>query len=381
MNGPPVVGAPLRLSRQAAFWLFWMLVGGCLLFVGIEQIGYFGSYPGAWLLSVVLLAATAIPAGIIIYRFDQFEPEPASLVAVAVVWGGVIAVTFAGLANELMFSFLQHVVPAVTVDSWAASLTAPINEELYKGAGLVIMYLMARREFDGVMDGLVYGAMIGLGFQVMENVQYFMLAAAGSDGEAGSVVSMFLLRVVLSGLYSHMLFTAFAGFGFAYFVTRREQTLTKRLGLLILCMALAWAAHFVWNSPWLESLMAKGTGGFAGAIVIKGMPFVILLALLAVFARRREGQAFAQLMRSEVGSDTVTEEEFQTLKSRRQRRKALRRIKRTKGATARSVLKRLMREQINLALFHGKVASPDHPALETQREIVRTLKARLASIG
>jgi RsiW-degrading membrane proteinase PrsW (M82 family) len=381
MNGSPVVGHPLRLSRQAAFWLFWMLVGGCLLFVGVEQIGYFGSYPGAWLLSVVLLAATAIPAGIIIYRFDQFEPEPASLVAVAVVWGGVVAVTFAGLANELMFSFLQHVVPAVTVDSWAASLTAPINEELYKGAGLVIMYLMARREFDGVMDGLVYGAMIGLGFQVMENVQYFMLAANGSDGDAGSVVSMFFLRVVLSGLYSHMLFTAFAGFGFAYFVTRREQTLSRRLGLLILCMALAWAAHFVWNSPWLESLMAKGTGGFAGEIVIKGMPFVILLALLAVFARRREGQAFAQLMRSEVGSDTVTEEEFQTLKSRRQRRKALRRMKRTKGATARTVLKRLMREQINLALFHGKVASPDHPALETQREIIRTLKARLASIG
>ena len=64
------------------------------------------------------------------------------------------------------------------------------------------------------MDGLVYGAMIGLGFQVIENVQYFMLAASQSDGQAGAVVGMFFLRVVLSGLYSHMLFTRRHGLRF-----------------------------------------------------------------------------------------------------------------------------------------------------------------------
>ena len=127
------------------------------------------------------------------------------------VWGGVVAVTFSGIVNEQTFGFLQHVVTARTVDTWAASVTAPINEELYKGLGLVVIYLMARREMDNVMDGLVYGAMIGLGFQVMENVQYFMVRAAEQGGAADAVVSMFFLRVVLSGLYSHMLFTGFTG--------------------------------------------------------------------------------------------------------------------------------------------------------------------------
>jgi hypothetical protein len=267
-------------------------------------------------------------------------------------------------------------LPAVRVDSWAAALVAPVDEELYKGAGLVIIYLMARSEFDSVMDGLVYGAMIGLGFQVMENVQYFM-HAAGVSGRASAVVSMFFLRVILSGLYSHMLFSGLMGFGFAYFVTQRDRTLGRRLGVFALFAFLSWAAHFVWNSPWLESLMSQGTGAFVLALVIKGLPFLVLLLLLVVFARRREGRAFAALMKSEVGSDAVSAEEFQVLLSGRKRRRALRRMKKTGGRSARSVLKRLMREQMNLALFHAKVQSTEHPALEAQRDVVRRLRERM----
>jgi protease PrsW len=372
---------PLRLKQQAAFWLFMMLVAGCALLTGIEQAQYFALYPGAWLLSILLLAATAIPAGVIIYRLDVFEPEPASLIAVALVWGGVVAVTFSGIVNQQVYGFLQHVVAARTVDSWAASLTAPINEELYKGLGLVVIYLMARREIENVMDGLVYGAMIGLGFQVMENVQYFMMAADGQGGSPDAVVSTFFLRVVLSGLYSHMLFSGFVGFGFAYFVTQKGRGLGKRLGVLVGCCVLAWTAHFVWNSPWLESLMSQGQGAFAGALVIKGLPFLIFLVLLGVFAQRRERMVFGRLMRSEVGSDAVSHGEFYVLQSGRRRREALRHMGRNKGTQARAVFKRLMREQINLALLHMRVPAGDHPALEAQRQVIRMLKSQLASIS
>src|SRR5665647_429178 len=193
----------------------------------------------------------------------MFEPEPASLIAIAIVWGGVVALTFSAITNSASLGFLQHIVPAATVDSWGAALVAPINEELYKGAGLVIIYLMARTEFDGLMDGLVYGAMIGLGFQVIENVQYFVHAASESGaGQLGPVVSMYFVRVVLAGLYSHTLFSGLMGFGFAYAVTQREAARRRRLSVAALFLVLAWAAHFVWNSPWLESLMARGGGSF-----------------------------------------------------------------------------------------------------------------------
>ncbi|MBN1319495.1 MAG: PrsW family intramembrane metalloprotease [Thermoleophilia bacterium] len=381
-TGTSGVTASPRLTQQSAFWLFIMLLAGSVLMVGLEQMAYLGLYPGAWMLSVVLLAATAIPAGLIIYRFDQFEPEPASMIAIAVIWGGVVALTFASLTNSAMLSFLQHVMPALTVDSWGAAIVAPVNEELYKGAGLVLMFLIARAEFDALMDGLIYGAMIGLGFQVVENIQYFMLAASESaGGEAGAVVGMYFLRVVLSGLYSHVLFSGLMGFGFAYFVTRKPQeSLARRLGVFALFAAAAWAAHFVWNSPWLESLMGGDAGSLALGIIIKGLPFLIFLAILAIFARRREGEAFARLIEGEVGTDVVTKEEFDVLRSARRRRRTLRQIKGTSGPAAGAVLKRLMREQMNLALFHGKVASVDHPALEAQRDVVRGLRAQLDSM-
>jgi RsiW-degrading membrane proteinase PrsW (M82 family) len=375
------MGEPLRLNNQAAFWVFWVLLAGCALYVGVRQAAYFAAYPGAWFLSVLLLAATAIPAGVIIYRLDEFEPEPVALIAIALAWGGVVAVTFSGFVNVQMEGFFQHVFSSRTMDSWAASLVAPIDEELYKGIGLVVIYLMARREIDNVLDGIVYGAMIGLGFQVVENVQYFMLAAANRDGSSDAVVSMFFLRVVVSGLYSHMLFTGFLGFGFAYFVTQKGRGLGKRLGVLAGSAFLGLAAHFVWNSPWLESLMNKGTGAFVGALVIKGLPFLILLVLLGVFAQRREKMVFSRLIRSEVGSDAVSQGDFYILQNGRRRRVELRHMGRNRGAQARAVYKRLMREQINLALLHTRVPAGDHPALEAQRQIIRMLKSQLASIG
>lgn len=368
----------MKLARQPAYWLFLVFLAGCFLVLSGEQLSYAGSFPGAWLLSVLLLAATAVPAGVIIYRFDQFEPEPASLVAAALLWGGIVALTFSAIANSYALSFLQNVLPAATVDSWGAAIVAPINEEFYKGAGLVIIYLMARAEFDGLMDGLIYGAMIGLGFQVVENVQYFVHAAAKSGaGQLGPVVSTYFVRVVLAGLYSHTLFSGLMGFGFAYAVTRREASRGRRLGVAASCAVLAWAAHFVWNSPWLDSLMGGSFGSFILALLVKGVPFLAFVAILAVAARRREREAFAALVATEVGSDVLSEGEFRILQSARRRRAALRQIKRTRGSGARLLLKRLQREQINLALFHTKVRGTGHPALQDQRDNIMLIKARL----
>jgi len=178
-----------------------------------------------------------------------------------------------------------------------------------------------------------------------------------------------------------MLFTAFFGFGFAYFITQRGKKMSIRLGALALGVSLAWVSHFVWNSPWLDSLMVRGDGGFAGALVIKGMPFLILLVLLATFANRRERQVFSLLLRSEVGGEVISRGEFYVLESGHRRAQALRRMRRERGAAAASVFKRLMREQINLALLHKRVRMSNHPALQIQRETIKRLKSQLAAFG
>jgi RsiW-degrading membrane proteinase PrsW (M82 family) len=372
----------MNLSRQPAYWLFLVLVFAGLVIVGLQQLAYLASYPEAWFLSILLLAAVAIPVGVIIYRIDQFEPEPAVMIAIAVLWGGVVALSFSAITNSALLTFLQTQLPPNAVESWGAALVAPIDEEFYKGAGLVMIFLIARSEIDGLMDGLVYGAMIGLGFQVMENVQYFIHAAAQSGaGQIGPVVGTFFVRVLLAGLYSHMLFTGLFGFGFAFYVTRRSAPWAVRAGVFALFAVLAWAAHFVWNSPWLDSLMAGSAGEFILGLIIKGLPFLILVVLLWIFAGRRESQAFSRLMSEEVGSEAVTQEEFQVLRSSRRRRTALRHMRRQKGPGARRLLKQLMREQMNLALFHSKLDGRGHPAVEAQREKIIELKAQLAAYG
>lgn len=369
----------MRLAVRPAFWLFILLLGGSVLVVGAEQVGYLTSLPQAWLVSLVLLAATAIPAGIIIYRFDQFEPEPASLIAVALIWGGVIALTFAAITNSYFLGFLQNVLSTDTFNAWGPAIVAPVNEELYKGAGLVVIYLLARHEFDGVMDGLIYGAMIGLGFQVMENIQYFLLAAGGTNGsQLGAVIGTYFVRVLVAGLYSHMLFTGLMGFGFAYAVSQRHLAWRRRAAVFVLFALLAWVAHFVWNSPWLEGLMARGAGSFVLALILKGLPFFILLVILGIYARRRERQAFDRLIASEVGTDVLSEGEAEVLRSGRRRRAARRQVAHAKGAQAAALLKRLQREQMNLASFHGKVREEGHPAIEMQREKIRALRRQLA---
>jgi len=127
--------------------------------------------------------------------------------------------------------------------------------------------------------------------------------------------------------------------------------------------------------------MVGGTGLFALALIIKGLPFLILLVLLAVFAGRREKQVFSRLMKSEVGSEAVSHGEFYVLQSGRRRRQALRRMGKTRGGQARAIFKRLMREQINLALIRSRVPAGNHPALEAQREVIKMLKAQLATVG
>ena len=371
-----------RLSTRPAFWLFLLLLAGSVLVVGAEQFSYLSTLPGAWFLSLALLALTAIPVAFVIYRFDTFEPEPASMIAVAVIWGGVIALTFAAIANSYFLTFLQNVMSPDAFEAWGASIVAPINEEIYKGAGLVLLFLLADEEFDGLMDGLVYGAMIGLGFQVVENIQYFLSAAAGTAGsQLGAVVGTFFVRVGLAGAYSHMLFSGLMGFGFAYLVTQRQRSRRRRLGMAMLFAALAWAAHFVWNSPWLENVMGRGTGSFALVLVIKGLPFLIFLLILAMVARRRERQAFDRLIASEVGTDVLSQGEVEVLRSGRRRRRALRQTKKARGPRARALLKRLQREQMNLATYHNSARHVPAAQLELQRNKIRALRAQLAAVA
>lgn len=385
-NRGPIWGyrGSLFSPKRAAFWLYALLLLVSLGYTLLEQGSFLAAYPAAWALSVLLMVVVVVPVLILIYRLDQFEPEPVSLVVGAFLWGAVVAVFFSSATNSLLAAVLENTLSPDVFVSWRAAIVAPINEELYKSLGLVVLFLIAPLEFDSLMDGLVYGAFIGLGFQAVENVQYFLQAVdlAGGGDQIGPVIGVFFLRVVVGGVYSHVLFTSLVGIGFAYVVTRREVSRALRAVVFGALYAAAFLAHFVWNSPWFESLIQEdNVGTFVAYAFVKGIPFLAFLLVLVFMARRREANAFSRLVAAEVGTDVIGEGELAILRSARRRRRARRAVTAARGSAAGRVLAALQKEQLRLALVVSKAVDPADPRVEYQRNRIRALRAQLAQVS
>lgn len=356
--------------RQPAFWLFvGALVLGTLYGLLLQLAALITSPPG-WLLSLALLLLYAVPVLLAIRWLDLYEREPRSLMVGAFLWGYLIVPLFAGLGNDFWGIVIAKLGGADFAARWSDALTAPVIEETYKYIGVALLFLIARAEIDDLIDGFVYGAIVGLGFALAEDLFYFMFKFGGSVPD---VINGFYVRVIASGLYGHVTFTGIAGIGLAYFVSHRlDRPLVRRLlvagGLLLLAMA----AHFVWNSPWLWDDLP-----LLVATTFKGLPFFIGLLVLLVLARRRENEALADVLAGEIGQPGLLAAEMEVLRDGRSRRAAARRVGQAAGPEAARLLKQLQREQIKLALVGTAVDSTDDAGLLQQRAVCQAIRTRL----
>jgi len=270
---------------------------------------------------------------------------------------------------------------------WGAAIVGPGVEETLKLAGVVTLFLIVPGEFDGVMDGFVYGAMVGLGFTVVEDVSYFITAVAAVPGtfdQSGPVLDTFLVRVVGGGLYGHVLFTGLTGLGFAYIATRRSVAPSARLWRGGLCIVAGVAAHAIWNSPWMEDILATSGGADPSTLqwleygAVKGLPFLILLGLLVRLATRSEEEAFREIVAGEPDPWVITESEVTSLQSLWSRRAARAEAGRTRSPAASRALGKLQAAQIEYAMIRSRTDSQTDPALQAQRHKIRWLRSELS---
>ncbi len=207
---------------------------------------------------------------------DRFEPEPAWLLMLAFIWGAAIAVFFSLLFNVVNEGIFASVVGAASASTLTAVLSAPVVEELTKGAVLLLLFLWKRDEFDNVTDGIVYATMVGLGFAMTENVQYYGRAVVEANGSAAAV---FFLRGVM-GPFAHPLFTSMTGIGFG---ASRETDKRWVKWFAPLCgIGCAMGLHSLWN------LSASFGLAFFAAYFFVMLPAVIGVGTIAVFSLRRE---------------------------------------------------------------------------------------------
>jgi RsiW-degrading membrane proteinase PrsW (M82 family) len=212
--------------------------------------------------------ASAVPTALytlLLWWLDRYEKEPLHLLLITFIWGAVPALLLA-LAAEL---FAVDVVVGMFGPGTGTMVLAPVVEETLKAVVLVGIYLLARREWNGVLDGIIYGALVGFGFAMSENMLYFMTYSA----DLGVV---WLLRSVIFG-FNHAFFSSMVGIALGF--VRYEQRRWAGYVFVPLALGLAILAHMLHNASaqlgWLGL-------GFSWLVNGGGVLIVIATALLSL---------------------------------------------------------------------------------------------------
>jgi hypothetical protein len=296
----------------------------------------------------------------------------------------VVAIPLAALGNDGWGLVVARLGGPEFAARWTAALTAPPVEEIVKGLGVVMLWLIARDEVDDLMDGFVYGAMVGLGFAVVEDVVYFVGVFGGSTK---AVLGGFLLRVVASGLYGHVLYTGLVGMAVGLVAGRRRAADpgTPRWTAAAALAGAALAGHVLWNSPVLDLFPAQPWSGADWLLVllattVKSLPLLVFVGLALRLARRREERGRDAALADEVGEGGISPAELGVLRDPRRRRAARAAMRRRAGARAARLLRRLQREQVNLAMLRSRVSDEADPSIVRQRAYCRSVRDALSAI-
>lgn len=150
----------------------------------------------------------------ILYWSDRYEKEPKVLLGSVFLWGAIVAAGGGFLINILAGVGIYLVTGSeIATELTTSTLVAPFVEELLKGCAVLIVFLVFRKEFDSVLDGIIYGGITALGFAATENTFYIYNYGFLESGWTG-LWSMVIIRVFLVG-WQHPFYTAFTGIGFA----------------------------------------------------------------------------------------------------------------------------------------------------------------------
>jgi RsiW-degrading membrane proteinase PrsW (M82 family) len=249
-----------------------------------------------------LVAVVPVPVYVVLALWlDRFEPEPAKTLWQTFAWGATVAVFVALVVNMLSQDVLGAVAGPDAAELFGNIVTSPVIEELAKGFALLVLFRELKDEFDGVVDGVVYAAMVGLGFAMIENVQYY--GAAIAEGSASSVVTFFL-RGMLSP-FAHPLFTSMFGIGLGIVRERHGQGRSWTAPFLGLTVAIA--LHSLWN------LAATFEGWFFALYLMVMLPTFVGVLMLIYLSLRREGRVLREHLGSLVGDGILTADELECL--------------------------------------------------------------------
>lgn len=252
-----------------------------------------------------LAASAGLSLGLLalIWLADRYEREPPWMVLLATFWGAVPAILLSCVAEMVFNVPLSRVFGQEPAQVIGTVLLAPVLEEVAKGLALLLVVVLVRHEFDDVLDGMVYGAAVGLGFSFVEDFIYFFGATAHGGLAEGGLT--FLMRN-LGFILNHSLFTSLTGIGFG--IARvYHRSFLARFGWPLAGLMAAIALHSLHNALSLLSLP-----GFFAALLLHWGAGIALLVLIP-FLWEAEKRWIIAGLREEISEGRIPGEALKVL--------------------------------------------------------------------
>lgn len=243
-----LVGSPLR-KRRVAIPVILALVATFLLCIAVifAAVGSLKAEAARLFVVGLLFSAGLSIVPVFILRYlDRRERESPWLFAIAIMWGAVIATGIALPINTgVILGVERWLAHYPQIGEYlgpqgplllGAPLAAPPIEELTKALGVLLLFAFLRAEFDNMRDGFVYGALVGVGFNLVEAPLY--VAQAYVPYQVAPWGFQYGARFALFGLGGHAMFTGIFG---AFLGIARQTT---RYWLRLVAPLLVWRWPF-----------------------------------------------------------------------------------------------------------------------------------------
>src|SRR5512142_548782 len=153
----------------------------------------------ALLVSLFFAFVPAFFMAAIIYWLDRYEKEPLVLLGAAFFWGAIVAAGGAFIINTVFgIGIYAFTGSGDVADQATASLVAPFVEEGLKGLAVLLVFVFFHKEFDSILDGIIYAAITALGFAATENVLYIFGHGYLDNGWSGLWQLVFIRDVIVA---------------------------------------------------------------------------------------------------------------------------------------------------------------------------------------
>lgn len=277
------------------------VIGGLLVAVMLLMLLDLGP---AGLLMGGIVAFLPAPLYVTVFLWlDRYDPEPRWALAGACAWGALVSIFISAIGNTVFGLTATALSSRPTGEFLTAVISAPLVEEGTKGLGLLLLLLLFRRYFDGVVDGLVYAGLIALGFATVENVQYY--GRGFLKGGVGGVIVLAILRGGLSP-FAHAFFTCMTGIGCG--IARESHRAAVKVAAPVAGFAAAVLLHSAWN-------FVASRGHFFTVYFLVWVPlFFAFLGVIAWLARR-ERLVMREMLRPEVAAGLLTQQQLDLVSS------------------------------------------------------------------